>query len=316
MSQPADTPPPQPTFSHASPVDAAGFTMIPNVIMRRGDLSPAAKLVYGYMKNLAWLERSTEVAPAQSEIASDLKMGERTVVEVLKELRRAAAAEGADEDGSRLVVSKRRGLGLTNAYVINPPLPPTETRHSGSADPAEPEPRDPRFPPSLEEKRTTEEEPPLPPLAQPPGIVLSDAGRNVPLDVLAEVCGVAEGSPRLVQAVVALNGRLHKTTGAILEPGIRHLFWNECRQQALAGADERPFPAQARADAEQRLRGLQGHPERFAELLAERIRKKADAYRRAMPGAMLTPKALRDWWLDVTAPAGFNPDDASRLPDV
>lgn len=335
MSHPTDAPPPHPTFSHASPVSAAGFTMIPNVVMLRRDLSPAAKLVYGYMGHLAWIKRADEVEPAQGLIAHDLGIGERTVVEVLKELRRATAAEGDEaEDPVRLIVSKRRGLGLTNAYIINAPLAaaPTEIGHSGTADPAVLEPRKSRLPArarssSEVKKTTTEEGPPYPPLDQPPPVALLD-GRNVALDALLEECLVTNipENQRAVAAAVILNGRAHRGTGAIIDPGLRHLFWGECRNQAQAQAaratelDENGGFDPDQRTADERLTALHGNPERFATLLADRIRQKAAAYRAAMPGAALTPKSLRDWWFDIeqapTAAGGFTPDQASRLPDV
>lgn len=161
--------------------------------------------------------------------------------------------------------------------------------------------------PSSENK----EETPLPPLDEPPGIVLS-GGRNLPLDALVEVCGITSSqmNTRMGQAVTALNGRLDRR-GDLVEPGLRHLYWDEVQAQAV---DRIPDPV-AR---ESRLRAFQADPERFARLLADRIRNKADAYRANMPGAILSPKSLRDWWYDIgtgARPASAG-KDFSHLPDA
>jgi hypothetical protein len=117
--------------------------------------------------------------------------------------------------------------------------------------------------------------------------------------VLLDVCGIRddETNLRVTLAVVALNGRARPR-----EPGIRDAFWAECRRQA-DGDDAR-------------LAALHEDPARFAALLADRIRLKADRYRSAMPpGSMLTPKALRDWWHDIeNRDAGrLTADDLERL---
>lgn len=308
MSQPADERPPEPVAFHTSPLDAAGFTMIPNTVLWRQDLSIGAKLVYGYLKYLAWRGRTTEVGAARDVIAADLRVGVKTVTGYIKELREAPAAEGADDpECPMLIVSIRRGLGRPNVYAVNPP----ETGHSGKVISTSLDGSDRPVPArarssSKPSNTKNEEEPPLPPLDVPPPIVLID-GRNVPLDTLAALTGVEADSPRYPQAIVALNGRLHKTTGAVLEKGIRHLYWGECHRHALAAVTP---------DEVLRLRELQGNPERFAVLLADRIRKKADTYRAAMPGAALTPKALRDWWLDIEHQDRAGDADLENLPDV
>lgn len=119
----------------------------------------------------------------------------------------------------------------------------------------------------------------------PPDIVLVD-GQNVALNELCDACGIDRASPRLAQAVVALNGRVPKA-GELPEPGIRHLAWQEVERWAEAGA----MP--------DRLDELREDPAAWMVGLATMIRRKAARYRVTMPGAMLTPKALRDWWLDL-----------------
>lgn len=129
---------------------------------------------------------------------------------------------------------------------------------------------------------------------EPPPIVLSGT-RNVPIDVLAEVCGVKQRSPQMKQVVTAMNGPSGDRSG------IRHLFWHELCEWAAAHGET------------SRLATLYDEPERFAEVLADGIRKKAARYMQTMHGAMLTPTALRKWWLDIenrpdAEPATLSPE--------
>lgn len=94
---------------------AAGFTQIPNQVLRRADLPPGAKLTYMVLLSYAWQKDSCY--PGQDRLAADMGVSERSVVTYLKQLQKA-----------RLVTVRRRGLGLTNVYVLH--------RISGSADPA------------------------------------------------------------------------------------------------------------------------------------------------------------------------------------
>lgn len=122
---------------------------------------------------------------------------------------------------------------------------------------------------------------------KPPPIRKID-GRNLPLDALAEECGLDPDSPRYRQAVAALNGDV----GTV---GIKHLFWRE----AYRWGEEN--------DQLDRLAEVQADPERWANTLERGIHRKAALYRERMPGATLSPTALRDWWLDLEqAPATGN----------
>jgi hypothetical protein len=133
---------------------------------------------------------------------------------------------------------------------------------------------------------------------KPPSVVHID-GRNLPLDALADLCGVDEDSPRYGQAVAALNGRRGQV-------GIRHLFWKEIHRWATEHGEL------------DRLAGLYDDPEQFARALEKGIKRKASLYRSTMPGATLTPTALRDWWLDLERqPArrdgGLTPEEMERF---
>jgi hypothetical protein len=132
----------------------------------------------------------------------------------------------------------------------------------------------------------------------PPKIVIV-SGRNLPLDALAAECGIDEDSPRLGQALVALNG----SRG---QPGIRHLFWKEAHRWA---------------DENERLETLSelvSDPEWFAVHLAQAIPRKAALYRERMHGAILTATALRGWWLDLekqaaATGAGLTPEEIANI---
>jgi DNA-binding Lrp family transcriptional regulator len=123
-------------------------------------------------------------------------------------------------------------------------------------------------------------------ITEPPKIIKID-GHNKPLDTLCDVCGIDPDSPRHAQAITALNGTRGK-------PGIRHLFWEECRRFA-----ETQFGGKAM------LLGMHEDPGRWAQALERRIRQKAERYVDRFDDAELTPTALQKWWLDLEhAPAG------------
>lgn len=107
-----------PWITHSNPVTQAGFTMIPNLVMLRRDISPLAKLVYGYLKHLAWRNGGRSSVPLL-EISHDLDVSQRALQGYLRELRDAPVFEGGGPDVDRLVVSERHGMGLPNTYVIN-----------------------------------------------------------------------------------------------------------------------------------------------------------------------------------------------------
>lgn len=70
------------TFESAA--DAAGFTQVPNIILRDGSISMGAKLVYAALRSHAWqTERSR---PGQALLASYLGVSERSIRDYLHEL--------------------------------------------------------------------------------------------------------------------------------------------------------------------------------------------------------------------------------------
>jgi len=85
----------------------AGYTQVPNVVLRRHDLSPGAKVVYALLLSYAWQE--DHCWPGQARLADEAGASPRSVRTWLQELR---------ERG--LVTIERRGLTLTNVYWIEP----------------------------------------------------------------------------------------------------------------------------------------------------------------------------------------------------
>ena len=83
----------------------AGFTQIPNAILRRPDVTPGAKLTYMALLSYAWQKGSC--FPGQDTLADDLGVSKRSVVTYLQQLQ---------ETG--LLHVKRRALGQTNVYTL------------------------------------------------------------------------------------------------------------------------------------------------------------------------------------------------------
>jgi DNA-binding transcriptional MocR family regulator len=84
---------------------AETYTRVPNTVLRDPDLSPGAKLAYAMLLSYAWHEAS--VFPGQARLAVDMGVTERSVIRYLQELQ--------DRAWIRI---RRRGLGLTNVYVL------------------------------------------------------------------------------------------------------------------------------------------------------------------------------------------------------
>jgi biotin operon repressor len=88
------------------PLLAQGFTQIPNGVLRRSDLQPGAKLTYMVLLSYAW--QKDTAYPGQDRLASDMGVSERSVITYLKQLQ---------ETG--LITIRRRGLGMTNIYILH-----------------------------------------------------------------------------------------------------------------------------------------------------------------------------------------------------
>lgn len=84
----------------------AGFTALPNLVLRDAALTATARLLYATMLDLAWREEE----PEQAELAAMLGVSEKPLRKFIRELELAG-----------LVQVRRRGQGKTNAYVLNEP---------------------------------------------------------------------------------------------------------------------------------------------------------------------------------------------------
>lgn len=175
--------PDEPFVSHANPVTQAGYSPVPNVVVLRHDLSLGAKLLYGYLKHLAWRNSTSTVDPPREILARDLGISVPTVTALLRELQRAPVSEGDDsKDAERLVVARRRGQGKTNVYVVNDPEMPTSRKQDpffldGNAVsvPA-------RAPVTRTPKKTAKE--------VGTAIAVPERRRNIVYDALAEACDI------------------------------------------------------------------------------------------------------------------------------
>lgn len=133
--------------------------------------------------------------------------------------------------------------------------------------------------PSLEVAETLVAQPldamPLPPA------VLRIEGRDLPFDALADACGLERRDPAYASIVNVLKGVTSEKGGKTPVMGIYEIAWNEVVEQV-------PYEI---------VKEMQIEPAKWQQLLAQIIRYKARLYHERMPGAILTPKALRDWWM-------------------
>jgi DNA-binding transcriptional ArsR family regulator len=82
----------------------AGFTPIPNTVLLSG-LSPTAVAAYAQLARFAWQDE--ECWPGQAGLAEAVQVSEPTLRKAIDELKKA-----------NLVDTSRRGLGLTNTYIL------------------------------------------------------------------------------------------------------------------------------------------------------------------------------------------------------
>lgn len=85
---------------------AAGFTVIPNALLRRIGLSPGAKLTFLILLSYGWQDDAC--FPGQETLARDVGVSDRSIRTYLRELEEA-----------KLVTITQRGLNRTNLYVLH-----------------------------------------------------------------------------------------------------------------------------------------------------------------------------------------------------
>ena len=101
-----------------------GFTSIPNRLLRNSAITLGARMCYAMLLSYAW--QDDFCFPAQTRLAEDLGIGERTVRQYLNELRE-----------SGLITWKQQGLNRPNIYRILKLPAPVSVHASGHPGPAE-----------------------------------------------------------------------------------------------------------------------------------------------------------------------------------
>src|SRR5580658_8437760 len=104
----------------ADPVTLHGYTMVPNVILTKKELSVGAKLAYAMLLKYAWSDKGCY--PGQLRLAGDLGAGERSIRTYLKEL-----------EGAGILEIQQRGLGKTNYYRLFVTVAKSRGRRRGPA---------------------------------------------------------------------------------------------------------------------------------------------------------------------------------------
>ena len=87
------------------PIARAGFTQVPNFILKDGDLSLGAKVTYSMFLHYTW--HNDFCFPGQERLAADMGMSQPRVSQFIKEL-----------EGVGLIEITRRGQGKTNIYKL------------------------------------------------------------------------------------------------------------------------------------------------------------------------------------------------------
>ena len=90
----------------ADALSQAGFTQVPNSVLKSEKLSPGAKLTYAMLLSYAW--QNDFCFPGQETLAKDMGASARSIVRYISEL----------EDGQFLTI-KKRGQGKVNIYELN-----------------------------------------------------------------------------------------------------------------------------------------------------------------------------------------------------
>lgn len=82
-----------------------GFTQVPNILLRKPDLTHGAKLAYALLLSYAWGER--RCFPGQEQLSVDMGVERKAVIRYLKELK-----------DKQIIRVERRGMGKTNVYYL------------------------------------------------------------------------------------------------------------------------------------------------------------------------------------------------------
>src|SRR4051812_31409763 len=82
-----------------------GFTQVPNILLRRTDISHGAKIAYAMLLSYAWGKE--RCFPGQARLAADMGVERKAVIRYLNELK-----------DKGIVDVTRRGMGKTNEYRL------------------------------------------------------------------------------------------------------------------------------------------------------------------------------------------------------
>ena len=92
------------------PITAAGYTQVPNLILRKADLSAGAKLVYSLLLSYAW--HNDCCFPGQNRLGKDCGKTQGWVSQQMCELETTGYLD-----------IERRGQGKTNLYTLKCRIP-------------------------------------------------------------------------------------------------------------------------------------------------------------------------------------------------
>ena len=84
----------------------SGFTQVPNAVLKSGEISSGAKLVYALLLSYAW--HNDFCFPGQERLAGDIGISRQSVNTHVKELERKG-----------FIRIKRLGQGRANLYEVN-----------------------------------------------------------------------------------------------------------------------------------------------------------------------------------------------------
>jgi biotin operon repressor len=82
-----------------------GFTQVPNILLKRTDISHGAKIAYAMLLSYAW--GTEKCFPGQARLAADLGVERKAVIRYLQELK-----------DKGIITVTRRGMGKTNVYRL------------------------------------------------------------------------------------------------------------------------------------------------------------------------------------------------------
>ncbi|MGE5193853.1 MAG: helix-turn-helix domain-containing protein [Deltaproteobacteria bacterium] len=82
-----------------------GFTQVPNLLLKRADLSHGAKIAYALLLSYAW--QQDRCFPGQDKLAADMGVERKAVIRYLQELKNKG-----------VIRVRRRGMGKTNVYFL------------------------------------------------------------------------------------------------------------------------------------------------------------------------------------------------------